>query len=364
MRTAIIHEWLDTVGGSEKVLEQILLLFPDADLFALVDFFPAPCRSMLHRRVPRTSFLQRLPFARKHFRRYLPLMPSAVERFDVSGYDLVISNSHAFAKGVHTRPSQTHVCYCHTPMRYAWHLEKEYLRAGHFDSGVRSVVARSLFSHLRRWDAGASRRVDRFLANSSCVAGRIRSAYGRDAVVVPPPVNTAFFQPSPATREQWYLTASRLVPYKRTDVLIEAFRGLPNRKLIIVGDGPELSACQRIAGPKVELRGYVPDEELRNLLQRARAFLFAAEEDFGILPVEAQACGTPVICYGRGGVVDTVVAGVTGIYFDSQTPAAIREAVQRFEDTSFDRTAIRANAERFSVSAFRAGFLAAVPSHV
>ena len=364
MRTAIVHEWLDTLGGSEKVLEQLLLAFPHADLYVIVDFFPAPLRSLLHGRTPRPSFIQRLPFARRHFRRYLPLMPFAVEHFDLSSYSLVISNSHAVAKGVLTNSSQTHICYCHTPMRYAWDLQHEYLRSARLERGPLSWIARAALDRLRRWDLRTAPRVDLFLTNSTYVAARIRKTYAREAVVIPPPVDTAFFQPSDAPRQDWYFTASRLVPYKRTDLLVEAFSRLPDRKLIVAGDGPLLPRCRSIAGPNIEFLGHVSDQELRRRLQQTRAFLFAAEEDFGILPVEAQACGTPVICYGRGGVLDSVLPDLTGIFFDAQTPASIHETVRRFESMTFHPSVLRDNASRFSIAAFRDRFWAALPAAI
>jgi len=298
--------------------------------------------------------------ARKHFRAYLPLMPLAVEQYDLSAYDLVISNSHSFAKGVITGPGQTHICYCHTPMRYAWDMQHQYLSLSGLDQGPKSWMARGLLHYLRLWDARSASGVDCFAANSTHIANRIRKAYGRDAVVIHPPVDTEYFLPGRLPRQPWYVTASRMVSYKRIDLIVEAFSAMPERRLLVIGDGPQMERCRRMARENIVFEGHVPREELRNALQVARAFVFAAEEDFEIVAVEAQACGTPVLCYGRGGVVDSVIPGVTGLFFDRQTPEALCEAVRRFELVEFDERAIRHHAERFSARAFRAGFGALV----
>jgi glycosyltransferase involved in cell wall biosynthesis len=355
MRVAIVHEWLDRAAGSEKVLAELLSLFPHADLFATVDFLPPHSRDLLRGRLPRTSFVQRLPFARKHFRSYIGLMPLAVEQHNLAGYDLVISSSHSFAKGVITGPNQTHICYCHTPMRYAWDLQNQYLRANGFE-GPAAWVARGLLHYLRMWDARTANGVDRFVANSTYIARRIQKVYGREAAVVHPPVDADYFHPGRRPRGEYYVTVSRLVPYKRVDLIVESFARMPDRKLLVIGDGPQMVRCRKLAGANVEFAGHVSDEEVRRALQTARAFVFAAEEDFGIVPVEAQACGTPVLCYGRGGVLDTVIPGITGLFFGEQTPDAICEAVRRFEACEFDRDAIRAHAEGFSAARFRMQF--------
>ncbi|MGP8244303.1 MAG: glycosyltransferase family 4 protein [Bryobacteraceae bacterium] len=355
MRIAIVHEWLDTAAGSEKALSELLSLFPQADLFATVDFLPAGFRHLLRGREPRTSFIQRLPFARRHFRSYLGLMPLAVEQHNLTGYDLVISSSHAFAKGVITGAHQTHICYCYTPMRYAWDLQHEYLGANG-SKGPKAWMARGLLHYLRMWDVRTAHGVDQFVADSTYVARRIQKVYGREAAVAHPPVDTEYFQPGRLPRGEWYVTASRLVPYKRIDLVVQAFASMPDRKLLVIGDGPQMDRCRKLARENIAFAGHVPDHELRKELQAARAFVFAAEEDFGIAPVEAQACGTPVLCYGRGGVLDTVIPGITGLFFSQQTPEAICEAVRRFEQCEFDPEAIRAHAEGFSAARFRARF--------
>lgn len=356
MRVAIVHEWLDTVAGSESVTAQLLHLFPNARLFSIVDFVRPGERGFLQGRQPRTTFIQHLPFARRHFRSYLPLMPLAVEQLDLSSYDLILSSSHAFAKGVITGPRQVHICYCHTPIRYAWDLQETYL-AGAGIRGVRSWFARAVLHYIRLWDVRTAHGVDEFVANSHYVARRIRKTYGREAVVIHPPVDTGFFYPPAEPREDWYVTVSRMAPYKRTDLLVQAFSRMPDRRLVVIGDGPQLEACRRMAGPNISFRGSVSREEMRDALQRARAFVFAAEEDFGIAPVEAQACGTPVVAFGAGGVLDSIVDGVTGVFFEKQEPEAIHEAVRRFETMRFNEHLIRANAERFSIERFRIQFM-------
>lgn len=354
MRVAVVHEWLESYAGSERVLEQILLQFPEADLFTLVDFLPADCRAFLRGRAVRTSFLQKLPLARRMFRNFLPLMPLAVEQFDLSAYDVVISSHHAVAKGVLTRADQFHVCYVHTPMRYAWDLHHEYLSGFGLRRSLKGLAVRLALHYLRTWDAASANRVDLFVANSHYVARRIAKTYRRRAEVIYPPVDVDAFDLSDA-REDYYLAASRLVPYKRIDLVVEAFRQMPGRRLMVVGDGPQLAALRRAAPANVTLLGYQPQDELRRHLQTARALIFAAEEDFGILPVEAQACGTPVLAYGVGGAIETVVEGCSGLFFPRQTAASIVEAVRQFElrEDQFSAPQIRANALRFSPQRFR-----------
>jgi glycosyltransferase involved in cell wall biosynthesis len=361
-RVAIVHEWLATFAGSERVVRELLTIYPDADLFAVVDFLSDSDRAALSNRVAATSFIQRLPFARKRFRSYLALMPLAVEQFDLSAYDLVISSSHAVAKGVLTGPDQMHICYCHSPIRYAWDLQHQYLRESGLTRGLKSLMARAILHYIRLWDTRTASGVDQFIANSAYIARRIRKIYGRKAIVLHPPVDTDAFQPQ-AEKEEFYLAASRMVPYKRMDLIVEAFAAMPDRRLLVIGDGPEMPRIRRIAAPNVTLMGYQDSIVLRDHLQRCRAFIFAAEEDFGILPVEAQACGTPVIAFGRGGALETIIGlddkigrTATGVFFDMQTPAAIIEAVQRFEQTTFTAAACRAQAEKFSTAAFHEGW--------
>jgi len=371
-RVAIIHEWLVMFGGSEKVLAEILELFPDADLFAVVDFLSEKDRTKLQGKRARTSFIQKLPFAARRYRNYLPLMPLAIEQLDLLGYDLVISSSHAVAKGVLTGPRQVHVCYCHTPMRYAWDLQHQYLREANLTQGAKSLLARLMLHYVRLWDARTATGVDLFIANSAYIARRIQKVYGREAVVVHPPVDVDALRLR-VDKEDFYLTASRMVPYKRIDVIVEAFSQMPERRLIVIGDGPDMKKLRARASENIMLLGYQEDAVLRDHLQRARAFIFAAEEDFGILPVEAQACGTPVIAYGAGGSLETVLPvgnngglPATGLFFSEQNAAAVCAAVAKFESMRFDPQTCRNWAERFSRRAFAEAMrkqLAVLPLH-
>lgn len=355
LRVAIVHDFLYTYAGAERVLEQILAVYPDADLFSLFDFLPENERHCIRNKPVKTSFIQRMPFARRKHRLYLPLMPLAIEQLDVSNYDLVISSSYLAAKGVITKPTQLHVCYCHTPVRFAWDMQGQYLTQGRMLRGPKSLLARSILHYIRNWDVRSANGVDVFVTNSRFVGQRVQKIYRRESSVIYPPVNTSRFT-AHAEKEDFYLTASRLVPYKRIDVIIEAFNRMPDKKLIVVGDGPEMERLKAIAGPNVRLLGQQSGERLRRYLQLARGFVFAAEEDFGIAPVEAQACGTPVLAFGRGGVLESIVPGTTGLFFDEQTPQSIIEAIQAFEKIEWDATAIRQNAENFSNRRFRDQF--------
>jgi len=362
-RIAIVHDWLDTFAGSERVLEQILLCYPNADLFVVVDFLADEHRHILQGIIPQPSMIQRLPMARKRFRAYLPLMPLAVEQFDLSAYDLVISSSHAVSKGVLTGPEQWHVSYVHSPMRYAWDGQHLYLRDSGLAAGAKSWLARWILHRLRIWDVRTANRVDSFVANSTYIARRIAKTYGRPARVISPPVDVGAFELRPA-KDDFYVTASRFVPYKKIDLIAEAFRSLPDRRLIIIGDGPDRQRIAAKCGSNVTLLGHQPFPVLRDHMQRARAFLFAAEEDFGIVPVEAQACGTPVIAFGRGGVLDSIQGldadQPTGVFFYEQTADAIADAIRRFErdGSRISAAACRANALDYSPERFRAKLMA------
>jgi glycosyltransferase involved in cell wall biosynthesis len=358
MKIAVIHDWLITYAGAERVLEQVLELFPEADLFSLVDFLPPEQRFFIKGKKVKTSFLQHMPFAHTRYRRYLPLMPMAVESLDVSSYDLIISVSHAVAKGVKSRPGQKHICLCCSPMRYAWDLREQYLHEAGLDKGLKGWLATCMLDRIKAWDLNTVPRVTEFVAISHYIARRIKADYGRDSTVIYPPVYVDKFEPVDK-KEDFYLTASRMVPYKRIPLIIEAFAATPDRRLVVIGDGPEFEKAKAKAGPNVELLGYQSDAVLKSYLQRARAFVFAAEEDFGIVPVEAQACGTPVLAYGRGAARETIVDGVTGLFFDQQTVPAIVDAIARFEVApgSFAAAEIRKNAERFSSARFRREFL-------
>jgi glycosyltransferase involved in cell wall biosynthesis len=359
MRIAIVHEWLAGYTGSEKVLEQLLLLYPEADLFCVADLLSEQDRVFLRGRRTNTTFVQRLPFVQKRYRLYIPLMPLAVEQLDLGSYDLVISSSHAVAKGVLTGPDQLHICYCHTPIRYAWDLQHQYLRESGLDKGLPSALARLLLHYLRLWDARTAQGVDYFAANSSFIARRIHKAYRRTAAIIHPPVDTHYFRPDGA-HQDYFVGAGRFVPYKRMDLLVEAFARLPDRKLVLIGDGPELATCRATATPNVQFLGRQPASVLRRHLQSAAALLFAAEEDFGIVPVEAQACGTPVICYGKGGVLDSVLPGLTGTFFAEQKADSLQNAIMQFDNLAFDPASIRRHALNFSQEIFREQFQAFV----
>jgi glycosyltransferase involved in cell wall biosynthesis len=357
MRIAIVHEWLVTYAGSEKVLECMLSVFPEADLFCLVDKMPVPVRNWLGDRKVQTSFLQSFPGVERYYRKLLPFMPLAVEQFDVSNYDVVISNSHAVAKGVLTGADQLHVCYCYTPMRYAWDFQHQYLSESNLDAGARSFFARWMLHKCRVWDSRTANGVDHFVTVSNYIARRIRKAYRRDSTVIYPGVAVDRFLLC-NEKSDYYVTCSRMVPYKKIHLIVEAFQKMPDRKLVVIGDGPQFSRMKALAGPNVQLLGFQPDEVLHKYLQRAKAFIFAAEEDYGIAPIEAQACGTPVLAYGKGGACETVVDGVTGYHFDQQSADAICAAVERFESTpnQFVPNAIRTHALRFSENRFKHEF--------
>jgi glycosyltransferase involved in cell wall biosynthesis len=353
-RIAVVHEWLITFAGSESVVEQILTLYPDADLYSLVDFLPEADRGALLGKRAYTSFIQYLPCARSKYRSYLPFMPYAVERFDLSKYDLILSSSHAVAKGVRKRSGQLHICYCHTPMRYAWDLKEQYLREARLDKGIRGYVARSILDRLQAWDARTAEGVDYFIANSRYIADRIKRAYKRESTVIYPPVDVERFGLCTA-KDDYYLAASRIVPYKRINLIVEAFAHMPDRQLVVIGDGPGFNEIKSKASSNIVLLGYQSQDVLIKYLQRAKAFIFAAEEDFGIMPVESQACGTPVIAFGRGGALETVIEGETGIFFFEQTSADIQTAVDKFEqmDRKFSPMLLRNNAERFGRKRFQ-----------
>lgn len=354
LKVAVVCDWLVSYAGSERVLEQILNIYPQADVFCVVDFIPAGERDFLQQKCTETTFIQHLPGAKKHYRSYLPFMPLAIEQLDVSSYDLIISSSHAVAKGVLTGPDQIHICYIHSPMRYAWDMQHQYLKESGMASGLKGCLARLMLHYLRMWDCRTANGVDYFIANSNFISRRVKKVYGREADVIYPPVDVEAFTLC-EQKENFYLTASRMVPYKKIKLIVEAFNMMPQKKLIVIGDGPEFNSIQSIAGSNVQLVGYQPFEILREKMQHARAFVFASEEDFGIAPVEAQACGTPVIAYGKGGARETVCVGdkSTGVFFDKQTAEDIIWAVERFEHSNINPADCRENALKFSAKNFR-----------
>lgn len=357
-RIAVVHDWLTTYVGGERVVEQMLAVFPRAAVFASIDILQAHERAFLGGRRPTTSPAQHWPFVRKHYRALLPLLMFAIEQLDVSGHDLVLSSSASIAKGVITGPDQLHISYVHSPMRYAWDMQHEYLRTAGLESGLRSLIARLILHRARLWDLRTANGVDHFIANSHFIARRIWKVYRRRATVIYPPVDVDNFTLR-ESKEDFYLCVSRMVPYKKIPAIVAAFAALPDRKLIVIGDGTEMRKVQAVAGPNVELLGYQPFEVVRDCMQRARALVFAAEEDFGISLVEAQACGTPVIAFGRGGAAESIRGDghpqPTGQFFDAQDPQSIATAVREFERRSaaISPQACRENARRFSVEVFR-----------
>lgn len=347
MNVALVHDWLNGMRGGEKILEVLCELFPDAVVHTLLldrsRLSPAIARMEI-----RTSLLQRLPLSRTHYRYYLPLFPKLVERFDLRGFDLVFSTSHCVAKGARAPRGARSLCYCLTPMRYVWYFGDEYFGSW----GWKRALAKPVFAYLKRWDVASAERVDRWLAISETVAARIRKVYHKAAEVLYPPVDAGFYTPGKGGAGGYHLAVSALVPYKRLDVAVRAFNalGLP---LKIVGEGPERERLAALAKPGVELLGWRTNEEIRELYRGCRAFIFPGEEDFGITPLEAQACGRPVIAFGRGGARETVVDGETGVFFDAQEPDALAEAVRRAERMRFDPARARANAERFDRPLFK-----------
>lgn len=367
MKIAIVHDWLVTYAGAERVFEQMLRCFPNADIFSTVDSLPSTQRAFVMGKLSTTTFVQRLPFARTRYRAYLSIMPFAIEQLDLSAYDLILSSSHAVAKGVITGPDQLHICMCYSPIRYAWDLQHRYLKESGLDRGVRGWVARMLLHRIRTWDVRSANGVDAFIAISQFISRRIMKVYRRESIVIYPPVDTDFFTPG-GERGDFYLTVSRLVPYKRVDMIVEAFAGMPDKHLVVIGSGPDAHKVKRKATANVTVLGHQPIESVRDYLRRCRAFVFAAEEDFGIAPLEAQACGAPVIAYGRGGVRETVVPvghssgehlrAPTGVFFLEQTAEAVAAAVRYFETlvNEVHPEACRENAVRFGVERFRAEF--------
>jgi glycosyltransferase involved in cell wall biosynthesis len=354
MRVAVVHDWLTVYAGAEKVLEQLLILFPQADIFTIVDFLPKKDRGFLDGRNITTSFVQNLPFASKKYRSYIPLMPLAIEQFDLSKYDLVISSSHAVAKGVITGPGQLHVCVCYTPIRYAWDMQHEYLKESSLDKGFFGWIAKYLLHKMRIWDLRTSNGVDDFIAISRFIEQRIWKVYRRESTIIYPPVDVDKFQIGNGEKSDFYLVVSRIVPYKKVALIAEAFAQMPDKKLVIIGDGPDFEKLASLDCKNIELLGYQPYDVALSYMQRARAFIFAAKEDFGIAPVEAQACGTPVIAYAQGGVLETVIEGETGVFFCEQTKESICDAVRYFEqnEQKFDPQKIRKHSEKFSNDRF------------
>lgn len=354
MKVAIVHDWLTELGGAEKVLTAIIELYPDADIFTLVAEPEVLIKLKISVDKLNVSFISKLPFAKTKYRNYLPFFPRAIESFDLSSYDLVISSSYCVAKGVLTTANQVHISYCHSPVRYAWDLYHQYLLESKLNRGFKGLIAKYILHKLRIWDVISSNRVDYFIANSDYIGKRIGKVYRRKSETIYPCVDVSEFEIQ-TTKLDYYFTCSRLVPYKKVDLIVRAFAKMPTKKLIVIGDGPDREKVKSHASDNIELMGYQSFNVLREKLSLAKAFIFAAEEDFGIAPVEAQACGTPVIAFAKGGALETVIDGKTGLHFYEQTEESIIDAVNRFENlsVSFDSLIIRNHAEKFSKENFQ-----------
>ncbi|WP_169753804.1 glycosyltransferase family 4 protein [Campylobacter curvus] len=353
MKKALIHDWFSVYAGAEKCVESFTNTWDDFEIFSLIDFLDErDRRAVLKGKMAHTSFIQNLPFAKIKYRNYLPLFPFAIERFDLSEFDLVLSSSHAVAKGVLTNANQLHISYVHTPIRYAWDLYHQYLKESGLEHGLKGLLAKYFLHKIRIWDASCANRVDHYIANSRYVARRIKRIYGKDSAVIYPPVDTAKFELK-ERKDDFYLTASRMVPYKKIDLIVEAF-SKSGKRLVVIGDGPDMAKVRSKAAKNIEILGYQNDDVMQETMQRAKAFVFAAEEDFGITPVEAQACGTPVICLGKGGAKETIADMVTGVHFNEQNLPNLLDAVDKFEKNIeiFEPSKIRRHALKFSKERF------------
>jgi glycosyltransferase involved in cell wall biosynthesis len=352
MKKALVNDWYYVNAGADRIPQSLVNIWDDFEHYAMIDFYDDELRQfILKGQKVHTSFIQKLPRARKNHRLFLQLYPYAIEQFDLSGYDLVISSSASVAKNVLTHHEQLHICYCHSPLRYAWDMYHEYLKDMGLTRGLKAMYAKWVLHKIRLWDLAGANRVDHFIANSHFVKARIKKIYNRDADVIYPPVDVDYFSLN-TDKQDYYYTAGRFINYKKTDMLVEAFNAMPDKKFIVAGEGPDLKKIKKLAGKNVTLVGFVSREQNMQYMQNAKAFLFAAKEDFGIAPVEAQACGTPVIAFSRGGATETVIDGVTGVFFNEQTVGAVQEAVNRFEKMQFNPHAIRKHAEGFSKQRF------------
>ncbi|EPM0607017.1 MULTISPECIES: glycosyltransferase family 4 protein [Klebsiella pneumoniae complex] len=354
----IVADWLVAYAGAERVIKEFIDLYPDSDLYSVVDFLSDDSRVHLHGKRAKTTFIQHMPFSKNKYQKYLPFMPLAIEQLDVSSHDVVLSSSHAVAKGILTGPDQLHISYVHSPIRYAWDLQHQYLKEANLSKGVKGLLAKWILHKIRLWDYRTANGVDCFIANSKFISRRIKKVYGRDADVIYPPVDVTRFSLC-ENKEDYYFTASRLVPYKRIDLIVEAFSQMPDKKLVVIGDGSEMDKIKSKASKNIEILGYQPNHVMEEYMCKAKAFVFAAEEDFGITPVEAQACGTPVIAFGKGGVLETIrpygVPNPSGIFFNEQKIGSLIMAIEQFENAneSIDPIACRNNALRFSNERFQ-----------
>lgn len=366
MKKALIHDWYTQYGGAERCIESFTKIWLDFDHYTLVDTLTTQQRTLILKgKKTKTSFIEKLPFGKKKYRSYLPLFPLAIEQFDLSDYELIISSSSSVAKGVLTRPDQLHISYVHSPVRYAWDLYFQYLKESGLDKGIKGIFARYFLHKLRIWDFSTVNRPDFYIANSKYVAARIKKIYNKESTIIYPPVDTNAFKLFDK-KEDYYITCSRMVPYKKIDLIVKAF-SKTDKKLIVIGDGPDFNKIKKIVTPNIILKGYLEKNDMIKMLGQARAFIFAAEEDFGISPVEAQACGIPVIAYGKGGALETI-NGVfntnefkkekTGVFFQEQNVESLLDGVAFFElyEAQFDKLLIRKNAERFSIERFEKEF--------
>ncbi|MCX8105752.1 MAG: glycosyltransferase [Ignavibacterium album] len=354
MKIALVHEWLVFYAGGERVFESFTNIWKDADVFALVDFLNDEQRKIILKgKHAHTTFIQKLPFAEKKFRSYLPLFPLAIESLNFSKYDVIISSSHAVTKGVRKKPNQLHISYCHSPMRYIWDEAETYFEAAKLNTGVKKIIATKILNYLRKWDLKTAKRPDYLLANSNYIAEKLKRIYNRESTVIYPPVDVDKFS-CVEQKDDYYFVASRLVPYKKIDLIVEAFAQMPDKRLIIAGTGPELNKLKNNFLINVEFVGYQDEKALKELMQKAKAFVFSAEEDFGIVVVEAMACGTPVIALNKGGTAETVIDGKTGILFEEQTVEDIKDAVKRFEkiENQFNHKEIAEHTKKFSRQIF------------
>ncbi len=359
MKIAVVHDWLTGMRGGEKVLSAILEIYPESDLFTLLHNRGSVSEFIENRNIF-TSFIDRLPFKEKRYRNYLPLFPTAIELFDFKQYELIISTSHCVAKGIRTPPNALHVSYIHSPMRYVWDMYEDYFGSDKLGFFSRKLIP--LFAnYLRIWDVTSSNRVDSFIANSGHVAKRIKKYYNRDAVIIHPPVDTDIFNLSKTT-DDYFLVISALVPYKRIDLAVDAFNNTDAR-LIIIGEGPELKKLQKMAGANIEFLNWLPHDQLFNYYSNCKALIFPGEEDFGIVPVEAQSCGKPVVAFARGGALETVIGysdkninKASGVFFNDQTVESLQEAIDKCNNTSWDIEYIHTHAQKFSKTNFKLKF--------
>ena len=353
LKIALVQDWFVVNGGAEKIVRALIDLYPTIDVFGLVDFLDDKDRlDILNGKQTKTSFIQHLPFSKRSYRNYLPLFPLAISSLNLSEYDVIISSSYAVAKGVKKRKHQIHICYCHSPIRYAWDLQEEYMQ--HI-GGLKRLLAKLTLSYIRYWDTHSNQGVDVFIANSFNIAGRIARIYKRDALVIYPPVDLSSFAPK-INKMPFYFTSARLVAYKKIDLIIATFNELPHLNLVVSGDGPELAHLKMLAKKNITFTGYLEKEKLVEKMQQAKAFILAAEEDFGITSLEAQACNTPVIAYRKGGYLETVIEGKTGVFFDEQTVTSLKKCIIEFEESSptFQSHDFASHVASFSTERFKA----------